>query len=105
MGLGIAVWQYNMVADLAQEGARWAAVRGPGGTTNANEEAIRTYVRGRALGMSVDVSAAWPDVGSPVNKRGNRVQVTVRKTFTPMTPFVPIGMLTLESTAQMVIAR
>jgi Flp pilus assembly protein TadG len=25
---GIAVWRYNMVADLAQEGARWASVRG-----------------------------------------------------------------------------
>ena len=28
LGFGVAVWRYNMVADLAQEGARWAAVRG-----------------------------------------------------------------------------
>ena len=27
---GVAIFRYNMVSDLAQEGARWAMVRGSG---------------------------------------------------------------------------
>ena len=44
MGFGIAVWQFNMVADLAQEGARWAAVRGSttAGTRNRPAPSART---------------------------------------------------------------
>ena len=105
LSLGVAVWQYNMVSDLAQEGARWAAVRGSTASTPATADSVSTYVTSRALGMTVTVATTWPDAGGTANQAGNRVQVTVTKSFTPMTAFVPRSALSLQSTAQMIIAR
>src|SRR5437660_1352205 len=58
---GIAVWQYNMMSDLAQEGARWASVRGNGNSAacasitsascKASTAQVQSYVASRALGM------------------------------------------------------
>ena len=75
---GIAVWNYNLVSDLAQEGARFAAVRGstsgaacsglalPCSASNAD---VQTYVRNRAVGLSVTVTtpAGAPRTISPGN--------------------------------------
>jgi Flp pilus assembly protein TadG len=111
LGFGLAVWQYNMVADLAQEGARWAAVRGsstPAPATGGPLGTVSTYVLSRAPGMTavdLNVTTTWPDGGNPANAAGKKVQVVVTKTFNPITPFIPPGTLTLTSTAQMVIAR
>ena len=59
---GRAVWQYNMMSDLALEGARWASVQGAGNSaacTTATQAAckasvaqIQDYVRSRAPGSS-----------------------------------------------------
>jgi Flp pilus assembly protein TadG len=108
VGFGVAVWQYNMVADLAEEGARWAAVRGSSTSTPATDGTVETYVLGRAVGMTavdLDVATTWPDGGSPANLAGKKVQVVVTKTYTPVGAFIPHGTLTFQSTAQMVIAR
>lgn len=105
MGFGIAVWQYNMVADLAQEGARWAAVRGSTTPAPATDPSVSTYVLGRAPGMTavnLMVTTTWPDGNKAP---GKKVQVVVTKTFTPIVPFIPRRALTMASTAQMVIAR
>ncbi len=108
LGLGVAVWQYNMVANLAQEGARWAAVRGSSTPAQATNGTVSTYVLSRAPGMTavdLNVTTTWPEGGSPANAAGKQVQVVVTKTFTPIVPFSPLGTLTLTSTARMVIAR
>ena len=101
IGFGLAVFQYNIVSNLAQEGARWASVRGSSGGS-ADATAVQTFVQSRALGMAPVVTTTWPD-GS--NVAGNRVQVIVREPFTPFTGFVPNATLQLQSTAQMIIAR
>jgi Flp pilus assembly protein TadG len=102
LGLGLGVWQYNLVADLAQEGARWAAVRGSAAGTPATVDTVSSYVTSRAVGMTVTVATSWPD---GANSAGKKVQVTVTKTFNPITRLIPQNVLTLQSTAQMVIAR
>ena len=55
LDFGQSIWRYNMVADLAQEGARWAAVRGSTSTTPATEADVRAYVQARAPSMFVTV--------------------------------------------------
>jgi Flp pilus assembly protein TadG len=99
MQLGWGIWQYNLVADLAQEGARWAAVRGSSSASPATSASVNTYVNSRAM-MAVTATTTWPSGNSP----GNPVSVVVTATpvrFTGYIPFVP----TLSSTAQMIIAR
>jgi len=59
-----AVWHYNMVANLAQEGARWASVRGSGATgavSPASAAEVQSYVQTRALGLSVAVATTSVD--------------------------------------------
>ena len=102
---GLAVWQYNMIADLAQEGARWASVRGSTAGTAATNGSVQTYVQGRALGIVPTVTTTWPDGGSPSNAPGNRVQVLVQKSVVLAIPMLPSNTLVLQSHAQMIIAR
>src|SRR5262245_28185992 len=58
---GLAVWRYNMVSNLAQEGARWASVRGAGGSSPASAAQVETFVQGRTYGMSVTVTTTTAD--------------------------------------------
>ena len=108
---GLAVWNYNTLSSLAQDGARWAAVRGSTCTSPcvaADNGNVQDYVRSRVLGMSptsVAVTTTWPDGGSPSNAPGKTVQVRVDYTFTPLTALVPNAALGLHSTVQMKIAR
>jgi Flp pilus assembly protein TadG len=78
VNLGLAVYQYNLVANLAQEGARWASVRGAGASSPASSTDVETYVNTRSIGMTVTVSTAW----SPNNSTGSTVTVQVQKPFT-----------------------
>jgi Flp pilus assembly protein TadG len=98
---GWAIWQYNLVADLAQEGARYGAVHGSSASSVATSSDISNYVDTRRLGMTVTTSASWP-LGT--NAPGNTVQVTVTRSITQFSGFVPLPS-TVSSTAQMVIAR
>jgi Flp pilus assembly protein TadG len=102
---GLAVWQYNMLADLAQEGARWASVRGSTSLTPATAADVTAFVQSRSLGLNPSVTTTWPDAASPNNGPGRRVQVVVQKPFTPGTSLIPNATMTLRSTAQMIIAR
>ena len=55
--IGLAVWQYNMVSDLAQEGARWASVRGSSaGASAASESDVQLFVQARSLNINPSVS-------------------------------------------------
>ena len=99
---GLAVWQYNMVANLAQEGARWAAVRGATATTPATTESVAGYVTSRSVIGTPTVSTTW----NPSTKaKGSTVTVTVSKDFSLFTPIVRVGTITLQSSAQMIVAR
>jgi Flp pilus assembly protein TadG len=101
---GWAVWQYNMVSDLAQEGARYAAVHGSQGTspTPALASDIQTYVQGRASGIPVTVSTTWSNTSKTA---GSTVTVQVSLPHTRFTTLVTAGVMTLSSTASMIIAR
>jgi Flp pilus assembly protein TadG len=100
---GLGVWQYNMVSNLAQEGARLASVCGPTKTlTNAACD-VSSVVQGRALGMNVTVT--FP-LGNPSTiAPGNLVAVKVAHDFGPDIPLLPTGTIRLQSTSQMIVAR
>jgi Flp pilus assembly protein TadG len=100
---GLAVWRYNIVSDLAQEGARWASVRGSstGAVQWATQADVQTFVRSRAVGLTVDVTTNVDPMPAPPQI----VEVTVQTTYNPLTPLIPMGTLTLQSKAQMVMSR
>jgi len=112
---GLIVWQYNMMSDLAQEGARWAAVHGMSSSAPASTAQVQTFVQGRALGLSPSVSTYTVDpntkacTATATNPSalagGVGTCVTVQKSFNPLTGIIPLGTLTLQSTAQMIVAR
>lgn len=101
VNLGLAVWQYNLVANLAQEGARWASVRGAGSSWPATSEDVQAYVNTRSTGMNVSVTTTW----SPDTSAGSTVTVQVQKTFNRFTSYLLPPSMTLGSTARMIVAR
>ena len=99
---GLGVWRYNLISDLAQEGARWASVRGSshGAVQYATTTDVRDYVRSRAVGLTVDVVTV-PD---PLPSPPNTVTVTVSTSFAP-TGLLPFGTIQLSSSATMTHSR
>ena len=78
---GLAVWQYNMVSNLAQEGARWASVRGSTSSLGAaNQAAVQGFVQSRSAGINPDVTTVPGTVGNP----GSTFSVTVTANFAPL---------------------
>lgn len=100
---GLGVWQYNMTSDLAQEGARWAAVHGSSSASPATAAQLQTYVQGRAPGFTVTVTAT-PANPSAVNP-GGTIAVQVNSSFAPVTTLIPSATLNLTSTARMKVFR
>src|SRR5688572_4091790 len=98
---GRAVWQYNMMSDLAQQGARWAAVHGSTSATPATAAQLEAYVQTRASGFAVTVTAtpANPSAASP----GTIIVVQVNSSFSPVTTLIPATTMTLSSTARMTV--
>jgi hypothetical protein len=76
---------------------------------------VSTFVNSRALGMTVTVTTYSADdttkactttaIDPSTIYAGDGFCVKVAKTFTPFTRAVPMGNLTLQSTAQMIMAR
>ena len=97
---GIGVWQYNMVADLAQEGARWASVHGSTSASPADQAAVQTYVQSRAP-FNVTVTTTPTTVGAS----GSTVTVRVQHSFNTLIPLLPGGPLNLLSDARMIVSR
>jgi Flp pilus assembly protein TadG len=100
---GLAVYQSNMVSDLAQEGARWASVHGSSSSSPATAAQLLTFVQGRSPGFTVTVTAtpANPSAVAP----GGTISVLVSSTFAPATALIPSATLTLQSTAKMIVSR
>jgi Flp pilus assembly protein TadG len=103
--LGMAVWRYNMIADLAQEGARWAIVHGSHSTSPASQAAVEAFVQGRANGVAVIVTTTPSSGPAPLNS-GATISVTVTGSYTPLTGFIArTAVIPLQSTATMTVAR
>jgi Flp pilus assembly protein TadG len=103
MNFGIGIHRYNVVADLAQEGARWASVRGSGSRTGAaSSNDVQTFVQSRAPGFTVSASATpAPNTLLP----GATVTVVVNYTFAPFTGLVPQLSIPFQATASMTMSR
>ena len=104
--LALGVSQYQAVALLAREGARWASVHGTEyQATTGNPAATATDVYTKVIApkgalanpTSLTSSVTW----SPNNQPGSTVTVTVKCQWSPQ---VYLGTLNLSSTAVMTVA-
>ena len=122
---GVAVWQYNMLSDFAQEGARWAMIRGGSNATactgigtppcKASMTDVENYVNSRSVGLNVQVKTYSADATTKVCTTtetnpstlyaGDGICVKVSKQYSGFTRIVRSGTLTLQSTAQLIMAR
>ena len=110
---GQSVWRYNMMADLAQEGARWASVRGATSNAPASSADVQTYVRSRSSAVvtvsTTRVNASHQCTETSVNpsalNSGEGVCVSVRGSYGRSSAIIPIPSVNLRGQAQMIIAR
>jgi Flp pilus assembly protein TadG len=107
----LALYTYNVVAEAARDGSRYAMVRGSqcnsfADCPNVSSTQIQTYVQGVGFpgidSSSLTVAATWPDGNE---KPGSRVAVTVSYNFPLSIPFVPNRTLAMASTSQVVISQ
>jgi len=102
----VAVWQYNMVSDLAQEGARWASVRGTTSSFgDAVEADVRRFLQDRSGILPLSCVSCVTTSPTTVGPPGSDISVTVTVNFAPLTGLLPATTLNLQSTAKMVVAR
>ena len=127
MDFSRAMYCYHYVSYAAQDGARYAMVRGADGGTSSCSAApyacmasagdVQSYVQSQASPLintsSLTVSTTWPGktpdcttgctVCSPQNSQGCLVQVQVAYNFSFMLPFLPKTGLTFTGTSEKVI--
>jgi Flp pilus assembly protein TadG len=118
----LALYSYNVTAEVAREATRYAIVRGSACSSstfpncNVTSAQIQTYVRNIGFPginpQSLTATATWPTTGvnctpsvTPCNNPGNLVRVTVNYSFPLVIPFVPSRTLTMSNTSQMVISQ
>lgn len=102
---GIAIWNYNLVSDLAQEGARYAAVHGRTSGDPRNQTDVASFVTSRAIGLTVTTTTA-PTSSSPGDvAAGNTVTVTVTHTLNFGGGLLPLWNFPVASSAQMTVTR
>jgi len=100
---GLAVWNYNLVSDLAQEGARYAAVHGQNSGSAITEAQVASYVQTRAIGLSVTTTTP---AGAPNTKiPGTVVQVQVVHNLNVGGGLLPRWTFPVSSTAGMIVTR
>ena len=100
---GIAVWNYNLVSDLAQEGARYAAVHGQTSGSPKTTADVATFVQSRASGLPVTTTTP---LGAPGTiARGQPVQVQVSHTLAIGGGIIPFWNFPVVSQATMTVTR
>ena len=99
---GLAIWNYNLVSDLAQEGARYAAVHGQNSGSAVTTAAVQTYVQNLAYGLGVTTS--MPNAPNTL-AAGSVVQVQVSYTLNTGGGVLPLWSIPISSTAQMIVTR
>jgi Flp pilus assembly protein TadG len=97
------IYQYNIVASAARDGARYAIVRGlnSGRVAQGTQAMIQNHVRTRDVGRNSTVAVQW----FPDNKEGSVVQVTVSQPFLSIVPYSMVSNMTVTSTSRMTILR
>ena len=99
---GIAIWNYNLIADLAQEGARYAAVHGQNSGSPKTLAQVDSYVQGLAYGLTVSTTGSDnPSIIAP----GLPVTVMVSYTLNTGGGVIPLWNIPITSTAQMIVTR
>jgi Flp pilus assembly protein TadG len=101
---GYLVFTYGTVAFAAQQGARWASVRGASSGSPATAATVQTYVEGQAVGLSSN-SLAVQTTWSPNNQPGSTVTVQVTYTATPLASFNFPNSLSLSSSSSTTISQ
>ena len=132
MDFARCMYTYHFVSYAAQQGARYAMVRGADWTTacasassydcsisSSNESPVETYVQDLATpgitGSSITVTPSWPAENvdgsatpctSPnsANSKGCLVKVVVSYPFKFILPFLPKGSMTMTATSEQIIA-
>jgi len=100
--LGRAVMIYNTLAHATREGTRYASVRSIKSNDPATLSKIASRVRAQSVNLNPDevgVTAVW----SPSNAPGAVVRIDTSYPFEPVTPFIPVGTLTITSRSQTTI--
>ena len=100
---GIAIWRYNVVANVAKEAVRRAAVCGSDTALSSSDCNIQSFVSGRSYGMTVTATTTPSDLSTL--KSGDVVTVQVQSTVSLMSGLVPHRSMTLRSAAKMIAAR
>lgn len=102
---GIAIWNYNLVSDLAQEGARYAAVHGQNSGDPRVEADVASFVSSRSIGLTVTTTTG-PTSSSPGDLvAGATVTVTVRHTLGFGGGLLPTWNFPVQSSGQMIVTR
>jgi Flp pilus assembly protein TadG len=101
---GYLVFLYNSTAYMAQQGARWASVRGSSSDSPATAAAVASYVDGQAAGLSpgsLTVNTSW----SPNNNPGSTVTVQVIYAAQPLARLAFPGSLNISSSSSTAISK
>jgi Flp pilus assembly protein TadG len=103
---GIAVWQYNRLSNLAQDGARWAVVRGATSDgsfkTSGTYANLVSYLQAFEPGVSVTLDNSNRDPN--LRSRGESITVTVSRPMPATIGFFTMSG-TMRASATMWIAR
>jgi len=102
---GIAVFKYNIISNLAQDGARWASVRGAtsAAVQNATTTDVANYVQARAFNIPLSPApvATWSNASKLPPET---VTVVVSTPVTPLTSLIPLT-ITMTASATMTLSR
>ena len=101
---GYLVFIYNSTAFMAQQGARWASVRGSTSASPATAASVQSYVDTQAAGLvpgSVAVTTTW----SPSNKPGSTVSVRVTYGAQPLSTLGFPNALSISSSSSTTISK
>jgi Flp pilus assembly protein TadG len=101
---GYLVFTYDSLAFGAQQGARWASVRGSTSGTPATTASVQAFVNGQVPGLvpaSLSVQTTW----SPDNKPGSTVTVQVSYTAAPLSTLSLPNTLTIRSSSSTTVSR
>jgi Flp pilus assembly protein TadG len=114
VSFAMTIYTYSFLSNAARDAVRYAIVHGAKSTSPATSDAIQTFVRNEAQGLSqssITVSSCWNPQAPPNqcpgptgnNAPGKAVSVTVSYSFHPLYPFAKVT-LPLSSSAQMLIS-
>jgi Flp pilus assembly protein TadG len=96
MEFGRAIFAFNQLAYLAQEGARYASLHGSTASTVATTTSIANYVTSKAIGITPTTTTTWQ---TNQNVPGHWVIVKVTFSMQFVGPYMP-GPFLLSSSAK-----